>query len=117
MKTFLTEYEKNEHSKEFKDICFYTLYKDGCTYYLKFVLAPVRYDNGMIFTGCAKISQNFELVNGRQKTRAAVEMQLFDKKDEYFRAFKAAINEKQTRIEDGSFEKFISAVEKIVKQY
>lgn len=81
------------------------------------MLAPVRYDNGMIFTGCAKIAQNFELVNGRQKTRAAVEMQLFDKKDEYFELFKAAIREKQTQIEDGSFEKFISAVEKIVKQY
>ena len=52
MKTFLTEYEKNEHSKDFRDICFYTLYKDGYSYYLKFVLAPVRYDNGMIFTGC-----------------------------------------------------------------
>lgn len=117
MKTILTEYEKNEHSKEFKDICFYTLYKDGYAYYLKFVLAPVRYDNGMIFTGCAKIVQLFELVNGRQKTRAAVEKQLFDKKDELFELFKKAINEKQTRIEDGSFEKFVSAVEKIVKQY
>ena len=117
MKTILTEYEKNEHSKDFKDICFYTLYKDGYTCYLKFVLAPVRYDNGFIFTGCAKIVQNFELVNGRQKTRAAVEKQLFDKKDELFELFKNAINEKQTRIENGSFEKFVFAVEKIVKQY
>ena len=71
----------------------------------------------MIFTGCAKIAQLFELVNGRQKTRASVEKQLFDKKDELFELFKAAINEKQTRVDDGSFEKFVSAVEKIVKQY
>lgn len=117
MKTFLTEYEKNEHSNDFKDICFYTLYKNGYSYYLKFVLAPVRYDNGMVFVGCAKAMQPFELVNGRQKTRAAVEKQLFDKKDELFELFKAAINEKQTRVDDGSFEKFVSAVEKIVKQY
>ena len=117
MNIILTEYEKNEHNKDFKDICFYTLYKNGHSYYLKFALAPVRYDNGMIFTGCAKIVQLFELVNGRQKTRAAVEKQLFDKKDELFELFKAAINEKQTRVENGSFEKFVSAVEKIVKQY
>lgn len=117
MKTILTEYEKNEHSKEFKDICFYTLYKDGYSYYLKFVLAPVRYDNGFIFTGCARVAQNFELVNGRQKTLAAVERQLFDKKDELFELFKATIREKKSRVEDGSFEKFISTVEKIVKQY
>lgn len=75
MKTILTEYEKNEHSKEFKELCFYTLYKDGYAYYLKFTLAPVRYDNGFIFTGCARVAQNFELVNGRQKTLAAVERQ------------------------------------------
>ena len=117
MKTFLTEYEKNEHSKEFKDICFYTLYKNGYSYYLKFVLAPVQYDNGMVFVGCAKIMQPFKLINGRQKTRAAVEKQLFDKKDELFELFKAAINEKQTRVDDGRLEKFVSAVEKIVKQY
>ena len=117
MKTFLTEYEKNEHSKDFKDICFYTLYKDGYSYYLKFALAPVRYDNGMIFTDCAKIAQKFELVNGRQKTRAAVEKQLFDKKDELFELFKNAIRENKLQLNDGSFEKFVSAVEKIVKQY
>lgn len=117
MKTFLTEYEENEHSKDFKDIHFYTLYKNGYSYYLKFVLAPVRYDNGMIFTGCAKAMQLFELVNGRQKTLTAVERQLFDKKAELFELFKAAINEKQTQVDDGSFEKFLSAVEKIVKQY
>lgn len=117
MKTFLTEYEKNERSKEFKDVCFYTLYKDGYSYFLKFVLAPVRYDNGFIFTGCARVAQKFELVNGRQKTLAAVERQLFDKKDILFELFKAAIREKKARIENGSFEKFISTVEKIVKQY
>ena len=117
MKTFFTEYEKNEHNKDFKDICFYTLYKNGYSYYLKFVLAPVHYDNGMIFTGCAKIVQLFELVNGRQKTRAAVEKQLFDKKDELFELFKNAIREKKLQLNDGSFEKFVSAVEKIVKQY
>jgi hypothetical protein len=117
MKTILTEYEKNEHSRNFKDICFYTLYKDGYSYYLKFVLAPVRYDNGMVFVDCAKAMQPFKLVNGRQKTRAAVEKQLFDKKDELFELFKNAIREKKSQLNDGSFEKFISAVEKIVKQY
>lgn len=117
MKTYLTEYEKNKHSKYFKDICFYTLYKNGYSYYLKFVLAPVRYDNGMIFTGCARVAQLFELVNGRQKTLAAVEKQLFEQKDELFELFKKSIHEKQTRAEDGSLEKFVSAVEKIVKQY
>ena len=71
----------------------------------------------MIFTGCAKIVQLFELVNGRQKTRAAVEKQLFDKKDELFELFKNAIREKKSQLNDGSFEKFVSAVEKIVKQY
>ena len=35
MKTILTEYEENEHSRDFKDICFYTLYKNGYSYYLK----------------------------------------------------------------------------------
>lgn len=117
MKTFLTEYEKNEHSKEFKDICFYTLYKDGYSYFLKFAVAPVRYENGMIFTGCVKVGQLFELVNGRQKTRAAVEKQLFDRKDELFELFKKAIHDVKTRAENESFEMFISTVEKIAKQY
>lgn len=34
--------EKNEHSKDFKDICFYTLYKNGYSYFLKFAVAPVE---------------------------------------------------------------------------
>ena len=33
MKTFLTEYEENENSSDFKDICFYTLYKDGYSWF------------------------------------------------------------------------------------
>lgn len=117
MKTILTEYEKNEHSKEFKDICFYTLYKDGYFYFLKFAIAPVRYDNGFIFTDCARVAQHFELVNGRQKTLATIEKQLFEKKDELFELFKAAIYDVKTRAGNGNFEKFISTVEKIVKQY
>ena len=47
----------------------------------------------------------------------AVEKQLFGKKDELFELFKATIREKKARVEDGSFGKFISTVEKIVKQY
>ena len=112
----MTEYEKNEHSKNFKDICFYTLYKDRYSYFLKFALAPVRYNNGMIFTGCIRVAQIFRL-GRRQKTLAAIEKQLFDKKAELFELFKRAIREKKSRLNDDSFEKFVSAVEKIVKQY
>ena len=53
----------------------------------------------------------------KQETRAAVEKQLFDKKDELFELFKNAIREKKLQLNDGSFEKFVSAVEKIAKQY
>ena len=117
MKTIITEYEKNENSEEYKDLCLYTIYKYRYSYYLKFALAPVRYDNGFVFTGCFRVSQNFKLVNGRQKTLAAIEKQLFDKKDELFELFKAAIHDIKTNAENGSFEKFMSTVEKIAKQY